>query len=84
MWNFSNSKYNDIYIAFRDGKMDEYWRFNKENVAVCRDCEYKYSCSDCSLLEWNSSNDNNLQGIFCDYNVDNGSWESSQDTPSIE
>lgn len=59
-------------------KLDSIWRSTKENVLVCQDCEYKYSCFDCRPL---SEGVNRGRGEYlsapyprCTYNPYTGEW----------
>ena len=43
-----NEKFDEL---FQKMIIDKYWRFTKNNVKMCHDCPYKYSCEDCTALE---------------------------------
>ncbi|MFO0357757.1 MAG: grasp-with-spasm system SPASM domain peptide maturase [Sphingobacteriaceae bacterium] len=48
------------------------WEINKDNVNVCKDCEYRYLCTDCRVYTIN----NNIyeKPIKCNYNPYSGVW----------
>lgn len=59
-------------------KLEVNWRSTKDNVLVCRDCEYKYACFDCRPL---SEGVNQGKGSYltnpyprCTYNPYTGEW----------
>jgi radical SAM protein with 4Fe4S-binding SPASM domain len=59
-------------------KLKTIWRSTKDNVLVCRDCEYRYSCFDCRPL---SEGVNQGRGEYltapyprCTYNPYSGEW----------
>lgn len=59
-------------------KLETIWRNTKDNVLVCRDCEYRYACFDCRPL---SEGVNQGRGEYlsapyprCTYNPYTGEW----------
>jgi radical SAM protein with 4Fe4S-binding SPASM domain len=60
-------------IIRTSGLMGEYWDLTKDKIDVCRDCEFRYACSDCRVIE---SIDGSLTGKnkFCTYNPSTGIW----------
>lgn len=74
MWEFPLAALpeDDLVSAFRSGKVEAMWRFTKKNVLVCKNCEYRFSCSDCSILEWALSEDQSLHKVFCSYIPERG------------
>ncbi|MEW6456755.1 MAG: radical SAM protein [Acidobacteriota bacterium] len=50
--------------VFREDIQMKWWTFTKDKINKCRDCEFRYACSDCRPIE---SRDNKLSGEnrFC-------------------
>lgn len=59
-----------------DRGLRPYWRFTKDQIETCQDCEFRYACSDCRPLAagWN---DNNLSArtYGCGYDPYSGKWK---------
>ena len=45
--NIPGSNIRDMIIA---GNFDKYWELTKDNIQTCKDCEYRYICTDCRVL----------------------------------
>ncbi len=59
--------------------LKETWELTKDKVLVCKDCEYRYACSDCRPLAEGSScgkGYSNAPFPRCTYNPYTGEWES--------
>ena len=48
------------------------WNVNKDTISVCKDCEYRYVCSDCRAFIADTKKDKPLK---CKYNPYTGIWE---------
>lgn len=48
------------------------WTINKDKISVCKDCEYRYVCTDCRAYV--SDNDDYGKPIKCSYNPTTGQW----------
>lgn len=54
-----NVRHTSLHDIVRDDNgLNKYWRFSKDKVEVCRDCEFRYACPDCRPLAvgWNNGN----------------------------
>lgn len=59
--------------------LKEMWEQTKDKVLVCKDCEYRYACSDCRPLAEGSScgkDYSNAPFPRCTYNPYSGKWGS--------
>ena len=59
--------------------LKETWELTKDKVLVCKDCEYRYACSDCRPLAEGSScgkGYSNAPFPRCTYNPYTGEWGS--------
>lgn len=54
--------------------LDRYWRYTKEKVPICRNCEFRYACSDCSVIELAMENRAELRRAICTYEPAQGQW----------
>ena len=65
MWEYSLSQIptGDLPEAFKSGK-----------VEICKDCEYRFACSDCSVLEWSSFKNKSIHNTYCSYIPKRGEW----------
>jgi len=58
-------------------EVEEKWKLTKDDVLVCRDCEYRYACFDCRPLAENSSCRKDYSSSpfpRCTYNPYKGEW----------
>lgn len=59
------------------------WRITKDNVMVCKDCEFRYVCPDCRVFI------NNRDNIYshplkCKYNPYTAKWEGEDGYTPVE
>ena len=57
-----------------------YWKLNRDNIAVCCDCEYRYICRDCRPWAYGYTGDIHAKTPTCRYNPYTGEWDSLQST----
>lgn len=68
---FGNVESTNLVSVIKNVTFKEYWGINKDQIEVCKDCEFRYICSDCrAFLE--TKNDKPLK---CKYNPYEGVWE---------
>jgi SPASM domain peptide maturase of grasp-with-spasm system len=48
-------------------KFKKVWRLNKDQVSICKDCEFRYICTDCRAYVQNEA-DSFSKPLKCDYN----------------
>jgi SPASM domain peptide maturase of grasp-with-spasm system len=65
--------------------LKKYWMLTKDNIEVCRDCEFRYICTDCrAYTEQTHFNKNGLdisKPLKCGYNPYRGEWEDWSTNP---
>lgn len=54
---------------------DEIINLNKDHIQECRECEYRYACSDCRPDSF--SDDVHCKPWYCTYNPRQGKWENT-------
>lgn len=67
-----------LYDVIASSQLQTVWRATKDNVLVCRDCEYRYVCFDCRPISEASANGraDYLHAPYprCTYNPYTGEW----------
>jgi SPASM domain peptide maturase of grasp-with-spasm system len=73
----------ESYVNIRDTTLAEalakpgfkkYWDITKDQVAVCKDCEFRYICTDCRAYVENPE-DMYSKPLKCGYNPYTAEWE---------
>lgn len=67
-----DSKKDDIY---------KYWNIKKDQIEVCKDCEFRYICTDCRAFR--ESDNIYSKPLKCNYNPYNGKWEENLRTEKL-
>ena len=70
-----NIKEVSLNKVIRKGKMDSYWNLSKEKLMTCNQCEYRYICFNCPIIEHRKEDKEFKENIFCKYNPLNGKME---------
>ena len=60
-----------------DNGMLEFWKLTKDQIYVCRDCEYRFLCYDCRPLAYGLTGDLYAKYPKCTYNPYSGTWGRS-------
>lgn len=58
----------------------KYWRLHKDQVTVCRDCEFRYICSDCRAYVEEPGNDQS-KPLKCGYDPYTATWQDWSTSP---
>ncbi|WP_372482863.1 grasp-with-spasm system SPASM domain peptide maturase [Elizabethkingia anophelis] len=76
---FGNIKDIKLEEVLQHLSFKKYWTLNKNEIEVCKDCEFRYICTDCrAYTEQTSSNRNGLdisKPLKCGYDPYTGEWE---------
>lgn len=63
----------------------KYWNLTKDHIEVCKDCEFRYICTDCrAYTEKNHQNNEGLdvsKPLKCGYDPYSGEWEDWSTNP---
>jgi hypothetical protein len=62
------------FRVFTPASVIRHWETDKAKVPGCRNCENRYACADCAILEWETFRDVGERGRFCDYDPEQGLW----------
>jgi len=76
---FGNIKNTTLENALNHPEFKKYWGLTKDSIEVCRDCEFRYICTDCrAYTEQTNINNEDLdisKPLKCGYNPYTGDWE---------
>jgi SPASM domain peptide maturase of grasp-with-spasm system len=82
---FGNIKESTLEEALNHTEFKKYWNLTKDNIEVCRDCEFRYICTDCrAYTEQSHSNSDGLdtsKPLKCGYDPYTGEWKEWSTNP---
>jgi len=71
---FGNIKNTSLQEAIKNKDFKKYWNINKDQIHVCKDCEFRHICTDCrAYLE--DPDDVYSKPLKCGYNPYTAEWE---------
>ncbi|EJL71240.1 grasp-with-spasm system SPASM domain peptide maturase [Chryseobacterium populi] len=77
---FGNIKNTTLEKVFLQNDLKKYWNLTKDHIEVCKDCEFRYICTDCrAYTEQIHKNDDGLdvsKPLKCGYNPYTAEWEA--------
>lgn len=77
---FGNIKDTTLQEALDHPEFKKYWNITKDQIAVCKDCEFRYICTDCrAYLE--NPHDMYAKPLKCGYNPYTCEWEEWSTNP---
>jgi len=69
-------KKNTIHEVLEKKVLQKLWTINKDEIEICKDCEYRYCCTDCRVF---TDNDNIYsRPSKCNYNPYLGLWKGEE------
>ena len=75
--NIKNSSLEDILAH---PHLKKYWNITKDQIEVCKDCEFRYICTDCRAYLENPE-DMYSKPLKCGYNPYTNEWEEWSANP---
>lgn len=85
---FGNIKDTTLKEALNHKDFKKYWNLTKDKIEVCKDCEFRYICTDCrAYTERIHENEDGLdtsKPLKCGYNPYTGEWEKWSSNPLKE
>lgn len=75
-----NTKLRDV-LKIREFK--KYWNISKDKISICKDCEFRYICTDCRAFVNNEKN-NFPKPLKCGYNPYSNTWTNWESKVSID
>ncbi|UKB84878.1 grasp-with-spasm system SPASM domain peptide maturase [Chryseobacterium sp. MEBOG06] len=82
---FGNIRDTTLEDALNHAEFKKYWNLTKDSIEVCKDCEFRYICTDCRA--YTEQTDTNTEGLDvskplkCGYNPYTGEWEEWSKNP---
>ncbi|MDP3927796.1 MAG: grasp-with-spasm system SPASM domain peptide maturase [Bacteroidota bacterium] len=77
---FGNIKDTTLAEAIEKPGFKDMWYINKDQIAVCKDCEFRYICTDCRAYIENPE-DVYSKPLKCGYNPYTAEWEEWSTNP---
>lgn len=82
---FGNIKDTTLENALNHSEFKKYWNLTKDNIEVCKDCEFRYICTDCrAYTELTHTSNEGLdvsKPLKCGYNPYTGEWQEWSTNP---
>lgn len=82
---FGNIKDTTLENALNHPEFKKYWNLTKDSIEVCKDCEFRYICTDCrAYTEQSHTNKKGLdtsKPLKCGYSPYTGKWEEWSTNP---
>ena len=76
---FGNIKDSTLEDALHHQDFKKYWNITKDDIEICRDCEFKYICTDCRAYtertHVSAQKIDTSKPLKCGYNPYSGEWE---------
>jgi len=80
---FGNIKYKSLIEALNEEGFKSLWEITKDKIDVCKDCEFRYLCTDCRANIKDTSNIFS-QPAKCNYNPYISKWKGQEGYITVE
>ena len=80
---FGNIKDTTLAKAIEKQSFKDFWHINKDKIDVCKDCEFRYICTDCRAFIKDPQNIYS-QPAKCGYNPYICKWQGQEEYVPIE
>lgn len=78
--NYGNVKHTKLIDVVNTANFQKYWNITKDQIFQCKNCEFRYICTDCrAYLE--NPNDIYSKPLKCGYNPSESKWENWSKNP---
>lgn len=77
---FGNIKDINLVEVLDEPEFKKYWGINKDKIHVCKDCEFRYICTDCRAFVDDPS-EILSKPLKCGYNPYEGKWSEWSENP---
>lgn len=77
---YGNIKTTSLQEALGHDSFKKYWTINKDKIKICKDCEFRYVCTDCRAYIENPK-DEYSKPLKCGYNPYTNEWEDWSSNP---
>lgn len=78
---FGNIKENLLSEIIRHPSLKKYWNVKKDEIQICKDCEFRYICTDCRAYTQETTIIDSIdysKPLKCGYNPYEGQWFSEK------
>jgi SPASM domain peptide maturase of grasp-with-spasm system len=83
--NFGNIENVSLEEVLSIKKFKKYWNLTKDDIEICKDCEFRYICTDCRAYTERTHQDkegiDTSKPLKCGYNPYTGEWEEWSTNP---
>lgn len=80
---FGNVKNTTLQEALSHKNFKKFWNITKDQIAICKDCEFRYVCTDCRAYT-EEPNNKYSKPLKCGYNPYTNEWEDWSANPLKE
>lgn len=78
---FGNIKDTTLKEVLKNQYLKKYWNIKKDNITVCKDCEFRHICTDCrAYLE--NPDDEYSKPLKCGYDPYTNEWSEWSKNPA--
>lgn len=77
---FGNIHNTSLENVLRKTGLKKYWNITKDKIEICKDCEFRYICTDCRAYKENPHDDYS-KPLKCGYDPYTGEWEDWSKNP---
>ncbi|WP_028873119.1 grasp-with-spasm system SPASM domain peptide maturase [Psychroserpens burtonensis] len=77
---FGNVKETTLLEALEHKDFKKYWNITKDQIDVCKDCEFRHICTDCRAYKENSEDDYS-KPLKCGYSPYTNEWKEWSTNP---
>ena len=77
---FGSIDSSSLVEALQEKQFKKYWNINKDQINVCKDCEFRYICTDCRAYTTDPENDLS-KPLKCGYDPYTGQWAEQSQHP---
>lgn len=81
---FGNIHDTSLENVIKNSGFKKYWNITKDHIEVCKDCEFRYICTDCRAFTDKTHNKNGLdtsKPLKCGYDPYTNKWEDWSKNP---
>ena len=77
---FGNIKYTSLKQALEHKDFKKYWNITKDQIDICKACEFRYVCTDCRAYKENPLDDYS-KPLKCGYDPYTNEWSDWSTNP---
>ncbi len=81
--NYGNINDVDLKEVVDSKEFQKLWQIKKDNIKVCKDCEFRHMCMDCRAFR-KDENDLYSQSAKCNYNPYIAKWKGQDGYITVE